>query len=85
MDNSKSYKEEFFQEDVLRSEMMLLCLRLDSIEETPMIMKLLIDLALHVESRRNEHDLGTQDYLDATSKVNKWIDDLEDLSNSMIH
>ncbi len=85
MDNFKTNKEEFSQEDILRNEMMLLCLRLDSIEETPLIVKLLIDLTLNIENRGYTENLETKDYLDATTKVNKWIDDLEDLSNSLIH
>ena len=85
MDNFKTNKEEFSREDILRNEMMLLCLRLDSIEETPLIVKLLIDLTLNIENRGYTENLETKDYLDATTKVNKWIDDLEDLSNSLIH
>ena len=84
MKNSNT-ENELHQKDILRDEMMLLRLRLDIINDTPIVVKLLIDLALKIENNSNEYDLDIQDYLDATELVHKWIDDHESMLSSAVH
>ena len=85
MNKSKIDPNEIFLEEVLRDEMINLRIRIDSISETPIIMRLLMDLALRIDNKCNDQDLGLQDYLDSTSTVNGWITDLERLLKENIH
>tara|TARA_B100000676_G_C17282621_1_gene438417 strand:- start:26 stop:283 length:258 start_codon:yes stop_codon:yes gene_type:complete len=85
MDNSEFNKKEFCQDDILKDEMMYLRLRLDSLEGSPIVMKLLIDLALKIDNQKDCLDLEGEDFLNATYKVNEWIDELEGLLNSTVH
>ena len=85
MSNLKLDKEGIVQEDVLRDEMMYLRLRLESVSHTPIILKLLMDLALKLESHKADCDLEIKDYLDATSMVNTWVDNLEKLLDETVH
>ena len=83
MGNSE-FNNNYRQEDILKDEMMSLRLRLDSLEGTPIIMKLLVDLAL-VTKHRDEFFIDEDDFLEAIDEVNGWISDTEDLLKSEVH
>ena len=80
----ENYYSNGLKDKLLKDEMMLLRLRLDSLEGTPIIMKLLVDLAL-VTKHKEESCLDEDDLLDAIDEVNKWIKDTEDLLESRVH
>ena len=72
------------KDTLLKEEMTLLRLRLASLEGTPVIMKLLVDLALVTKNKEKAY-LDEQDFLNAIDEVNEWINDTENFLQSEVH